>query len=116
MPMNKKYMRCSPDLSLLEAAILLVGVGRKNLIVVDQNDKVLGTLSSSDILKRVINNKSFLNSDVVEDVMSRNYIFLREDCSREEIIKTFSKHSVFFIPIINKDGILKDMKFLTDYL
>ena len=116
MVMDKKYMRCPPDLPLIEAAKLLVGVGRKNLIVVDQNDKVLGTLSASDILKHVINNQSSLNADLVGDVMIKNFIFLHENCSKKQIIDTFNEYSVFYIPILNEEGILKDMKFLTDIL
>ena len=114
--MDKKYMKCHSGLPLIEAAKLLVGVGKKNLIVVDNDNYVLGTISASDILRRFINSSKSIDMDVVSDIMETNYIFLYEGSTREEIIKIFKMHSVFYIPIIDEKHRLKDMVFLTDYL
>lgn len=114
--MDKKYMKCPSELPLIEAAKLLVGVGKKNLIVVDNDNYVLGTISASDILRRFVDSSKSIDLDVVSDVMETNYIFLYEGCTREEIIRIFKIHFVFYIPIIDKKRKLKDMVFLTDYL
>ena len=58
-------MKCHSELPLIEAAKLLVGVGKKNLIVVDNDNYVLGTISASDILRRFINSSKSIDIELV---------------------------------------------------
>ena len=114
MSIEKKYMKCLPDLPLIEAAKLLIGVGKRNLIIVNESNKMLGTISSSDILKYIIyNNKYFDNT--VSEVMVKDFIFIREDTSREEIINIFKSSNVNYIPVLDEHHILKDIILVTEY-
>jgi predicted transcriptional regulator len=116
MSMNKKYMKCPPDLPLMEAAKLLIGVGKKNLVVVDSNNYVLGTISASDILKCIIIDPVSAKTNIVSDVMQTDFVYLNIGCSKEDIKKIFSTRYVFYIPILDNDRKLVDMVFLVDYI
>ena len=116
MSMDKKFMKCSANLPLNEAAKLLIGVGKRNLIVVDHSNLVLGTISASDILKRILNNSGNILMDVVGDVMEKKYIFLYKGCNKDEIINKFKLHNIFYLPIVDEKYKLIDMVFLTDFL
>ena len=108
MSIEKKYMKCFPDLPLIEAAKLLIGVGKRNLIIINDNNKMLGTISSSDILKYIIYNNDYLESTVSE-VMVKDFYFVREGASKEEMINIFKSKNVNYIPVLDDEHILKDI-------
>lgn len=116
MVMERKYMKCPPNLPIIEAAKLMLGVGRRNLVIVNKDNKMLGTLSSSDILKYIISNKSDWLLTTVEEIMETNFIFLNENYSKSDAIRLFLESRIGYIPILNNNKILMDMKFIQDYL
>ena len=116
MPMNKKYMKCAPDLPLFEAAKLLLGVGRRNLIIIDATSRMLGTVSVSDILRSVVTTNSEWQFITVDKVMTKDFIFLREGFTKEEAKKIFLEKKLDYIPILGINNELMAVEFVYDYL
>ena len=116
MVMKNKYMKCSPDLPLIEAAKLLISVGKKNLIVVNEKNKMIGTLSSSDILNYIVNNENLHHEKVVKDVMIDVFVFIYEGANKKDIVDLFKRKNISYIPVLDHNCIVKDVLFVTDFL
>ena len=116
MAMEKKFMKCSPSLPVFEAARLLLGVGRRNLIIVDKDNRMLGTLSVSDILRYVITSGSDWKTALIEEIMKTDFFYLPENHSREDAVKLFVKYKIDYLPILNENNNLSGMRFVHDYL
>jgi len=116
MAMEKKYMKCNHELPLLEAAKLLLGVGRRNLVVTDEKDRMLGTLSVSDILRLVVSHNYDWSVTLVGEVMMTEYIFLNAGHTKNDAIEKFKKYKIDYLPVLNKQNILVGIEFIHNYL
>jgi len=115
MSLEKKYMKCFHDLPLIEAAKLLIGVGKRNLIIINDTNKMLGTISSSDILKFIISNDNFQDYNVA-DVMVKDFIYVREGTSKEKMIQIFKSTNVNYLPVLDNQKMLKDIILVSELL
>lgn len=96
-----------PDATIEEAMAAIQENRHHGLIVVDQNNKVLGAISDGDIRKMIISHR--LLSSKVRDGMKQNIIFLNKD-SRSEADSIFEKRSyIFLIPVVDQDMTLIDI-------
>lgn len=79
----------------------------QSLIVIDEDSRVLGTLTDGDIRKALIANRSLLAP--IYDVMNTHYQAVSPD--NRLLAKTiFDKHFyINLIPVINDEGILQDI-------
>lgn len=79
----------------------------QSLIVIDENSRVLGTLTDGDIKKALTAKRSLMAP--IYDVMNTHY----QAVSPENLLQAqhiFSKHFyVNLIPVINDEGILQDI-------
>ena len=79
--------------------------GEKSLIVVDSNKHLLGTITDGDIRKYVLTMNS-LNSKI-DKIYNKNPTHLiKENFSKEQVKKIFSKKKFDLIPIVNKSKIV----------
>lgn len=75
------------------------------LIVVDENDKVLGTLTDGDIrraLITLINYKSL--QDSIREIYRDNFSFVTLRSSFEEVIEKFKSPRINFLPILDDES------------
>ncbi len=80
----------------------------KCLIVIDKNQKLLGTLSDGDIRKSLLN--GFSLGDKIEKVFNRDSTFLIENnYDLNEVKRIFLDNKFDLIPITNKEKILKSI-------
>ena len=116
MSMKYKYMKCPPDLPIMEAAKLVIGVGRRNLIIVNKKNKMIGTLSSSDILNYIIYNESLYHEKVVKDIMVDVFVFIYEGANKKDVVDLFKRKNISYIPVLDHNFVVKDVLFVTDFL
>ncbi|MBM3302807.1 MAG: CBS domain-containing protein [Deltaproteobacteria bacterium] len=99
------------DTDTLEAAMVAIENNNyRSVIVVNQNDVVVGTLSDGDARKSVLDHR--LLSTPVHRVMNPNFIALTVT-EREKAARIFNETHVFLIPLIDEHGQLVDV--LTAY-
>ncbi len=87
--------------SIKDALIAIDGTTHKaqTLFVVDENKKMVGTLTDGDIRRGLINGAD-LNT-MVGRVMHRNFKFIREGDNIAAALKNFRLKQIFFVPILN---------------
>ena len=94
--------------SSIKEALKVIDTGAMRIaLVVDENMKLLGTLSDGDIRRGLLNNLSL--DDSIENLYFKNPTTAFEGDSKDKIIQKAILNQVYQIPIIDKDGILVDI-------
>ena len=92
----------------LEAAMLVIEENRhRSVIVLDDDDVVVGTLSDGDTRKAILDRR--LLSTPVEHVMNTNFVALGPD-ERERAKEFFERDHLFLVPIVDGDGKLLEIQ------
>ena len=90
------------DSTIKEALKQLNSAGEKCLVVVDNSNKFLATLSDGDVRKAILKGKNI--GDPINSVINTNPTFLIEgEYSDNDIKKLFIKNKFDLIPILNND-------------
>lgn len=74
------------------------------LIVVDLNEKVIGTLTDGDIRRAFIKGNNV--DDTIGDIYSKDFKFLYEDDDFSKVVKLFKSTKIDFLPIVDENKIL----------
>ena len=85
--------------SVLEALNKITELKSRIVMVIDQNQHLLGVASNGDILRWLTNFESPKLVTPISDVMNRNFTFVTEDSTKEEI--KYKLQTVNYLPQIN---------------
>lgn len=99
------------DTATIQAAMLSIDTNtHRTVIVVNDADVVVGTLSDGDIRKALLDGRLFTTP--VHRVMNPDFIALTLQ-ERDRAAAIFDEHHIFLIPVIDEHGKLLDI--LTAY-
>lgn len=95
--------------SIRDALILIEKNKHRSLIIIDEEKKVVGTLSDGDLRKAYINN--ILPTTEVSKVMNLDFTYLTPE-NKKDATNVFREKNIFLIPIVDNNfkliDILKD--------
>ena len=97
----KDYISNS-NISLKEALTRIDANKKRFLVIVDENDRLLGTITDGDI-RRVLVAGNDLNVQV-KDIIKGKCIKLFSNCRIEDAIELFKNESIDFLPVVNEDN------------
>lgn len=103
--MRTKDLECyviREDASLREAMLLIEENRHRSLVVVNNTQRVVGTISDGDIRKAMLAER-LLDSKVV-DVMNTHYLFLHEKDEDDRARALFDREHIFLVPVVDNDG------------
>ena len=87
------------DLSILDALIQIEGNHHRSLIVVNEGNKVVGSLSDGDVRRALIN--GMVLSSTISKIMNLDYLFVNEGVDDLKIKSILSDPDVFLLPRVN---------------
>lgn len=97
-----KEITIFPDATIREAMKVLDKTAEKVLLVVDAENKLVGTLSDGDIRRDILKRQKL--SDSIEKAYNRNPFFVFEtDINKEEIKTLFTVQKINLIPVLNSN-------------
>lgn len=102
------------DMSLRDALACIDGAGSQMALVVDEQRRLLGTLSDGDARRGLL--KGLQLSDKVSAAMHLNPTVARSEQSRHAILMTMRQCGLHQIPVVNDDGTVIGMEVLNDFL
>ena len=104
-------LKIKPKTTLLEAMKLMNNLGERCLIVVDNSNKLLGTLTDGDLRRRFLSGADFKSR--VEKVYNKKPTFVvRGNYNLKEVKNLMYNKNIDIIPIVdNKMKILDFIKF-----
>lgn len=100
--------------SILEVLQIIDKSSKQLAIVVDENKKLLGTISDGDIRRALLNNISL--NETVKNIYFKTPTVANINNSREEIINICRKKKLHQIPIINDKGDLIGLEILDELI
>jgi len=104
----------SPD-STIEIAMKAITLGNvKIALIVDKENRLLGTISDGDIRRALLNRKE-LNDDI-NNVYRSDFIFAYEKATKEMLLNLCSSKNIEQIPILDTNKKLIDLFLLNEVL
>ncbi|MEA3315595.1 MAG: nucleotidyltransferase family protein [Campylobacterota bacterium] len=101
--------------STIKEALIKIDMGAMQIgLVVDEDDKLIGTLTDGDIRRGLINNLEL--KDNIETIIFRNPTICTIDDTKEKIIQTAIAKKIHQVPIVDNDGKLVDLKEIAELL
>lgn len=103
-----------PDTSLREALEIIDRLGCQIALVVDENRRLLGTLSDGDARRALL--KGTALSDNVAGAMHTNATTAKAGDDRAAILATMRRHGFHQMPVVDEQGRVVGLHVLDDYL
>ena len=93
----------------LRTALKKIEANTKGIILVLNNDKVIGVITDGDVRRLILDAKYDLDV-LVSEVCNKNFVYALDTDPEEKVISTFSDQ-VKFLPIVNQKRKLIDIQF-----
>jgi len=101
--------------STIEKALSVIDSGAvKIALVVDTDNKLLGTLSDGDIRRGLLRKK--LLNETIEDIYFKNPTTANKDTSKEDLLRLCLINSIAQVPIVDEDRKAIDLFIIDDGL
>lgn len=100
---------CIKDMTILSALKVMDKWGFRILVLIDNDEKLVGTITDGDVRRWILKNGDFNNS--VYSIVNKSPIFLYEKY-KNKAQKILKEKSISAIPIINNRQEVKDIIFL----
>lgn len=102
-----------PDASLQEAAEMMSASGLSTLPITERG-RVVGLLSESDIVSRVVAAGLDPRETKVDEVMSEDFLMCREDCGLERAERLMTEAGETRILVLDDEGVLAGIATMSD--
>ena len=83
------------------------------ILVIDKDNKLLGTLTDGDIRRGLLSGK-VLETEI-KDIMNQNFIYMSENEDYKNYQKILIKKSIKHLPVIDKEGKIIDLLISNEY-
>ena len=100
--MNIDKIKLSPNSTIKQALKIIDSGAVKIALVVDENDKLLGTVTDGDIRRAILKGKGL--EDRIQNIYYKNPITVSIDESKENIINLCTSKKIYQIPVVDKEG------------
>jgi len=101
-------IKINPNISIFLALGTMSDIGEKCLIVVDNNEKLLGTLSDGDLRKAILKGTSI--NDSIVNIFNKNPVYFREGAFTIKDAKSaFIEHRFNIIPVVDENDKVVDI-------
>lgn len=102
--MNRTVYVCSPKLSVVEAAKIMLQNKIGSLIVVDDG-RMVGIVTNRDIMKAVAENED-LSKVLVQDIMTRKVITISPSNTLEDAVDLMVKFKIKRLPVLDENKLV----------
>lgn len=101
--MSTPVLKVLPMVTVREGAEMMVERGVGSLVVVTETDSLIGIVTKTDIIARVV--ARGLNPEEVRvgDIMTRNPIYIFADDSIERAVDLMSSHRIGHLPVLDPE-------------
>lgn len=102
--MIRKMETVTPDDSVLSAIELMVEHDQGSVIVLDENEKVIGIFTERDVLRHYMTNQSKFLHLKVSEVMSSPVHTVPVDMKVSQALTIMNKRNVRRLPVVDEEG------------
>jgi len=109
-----KNILISPNTTIKKTLYIIDEGAIKLAIVVDENNKLLGTISDGDIRRAIL--KSYSLEDKIDTIYNKNPFIVGKNYDKEEIIQLCTQQKIYQIPIVDEEKRVIDILLLDELL
>jgi CBS domain-containing protein len=91
------------DANVAEVATRMVLGGFNGMPVIDKNGRLVGQITTIDIL-RAIRKKKNIGNVLAKELMTPNPITVHEDTDTDDVVDLMEKYGILMMPVVQKDG------------
>jgi len=92
-------------LSIKEVLRTLDRTGEKTLLVVDEQNKLLGTITDGDLRRYILSGKSITNNSDIKTIYNKNPIYIKRDEFSVELAKDkLIENKIELLPVLDEEG------------
>jgi CBS domain-containing protein len=113
--LNRNVITIGPTAPVSEAAYLMMSEDIGAVVVVDEEMSPIGILTDRDLVIWVIAEGRIPEEVIVEEVMSKDLVYVDEDTNILDILSTLSEYSIRRMPV-TKDGRLTGIVSVDDLI
>lgn len=99
--MSIEKLKLTKNASIQEA-LKIIGSERVRIALVIENDQFLGVISDSNIRRALLNGKKL--EDSIETIYTKNSLTIKENTSKEELLKLASQTDIYDFPVLNDEN------------
>ena len=113
---SEKYKKIlvKPSLSLKVALRQMDQSGLQVLIVVDEEDRILGIVTDGNIRRAIIKGLDFKTH--IQDIMTKSPIAISYKSNKEEALRLMKKYEIRHIPVVDEKNKIIDIFLWKDFL
>ncbi|MBS3052502.1 MAG: CBS domain-containing protein [Candidatus Aenigmarchaeota archaeon] len=112
--MKTQVVIARPDANIREAAKIMTDLDIGCLVVLDK-DKIVGILSETDVLKKIVAQGADPEKTKVEDIMTKDVVTIDMDKNIEDVAEMMVEKKLKRLPVVN-DGKLVGIITATDLI
>ena len=105
-----KDITVQPNITIRQAMKKLSQSGEKCLVIVDEKNTLLGTLSDGDLRKAILNG-SEMNDSIQNIYQVKPTVLVKGKYELDEVKTLFKKERFDLIPVVDEQGVLIDILF-----
>jgi len=109
-----KKILAKPSFSLKAALKQIDKSGLQVLVVVDEEDRILGIVTDGDMRRAIIKDLDFRTP--IQDIMTKNPIVISYKSSKEESLQLMKKYEIRHIPVVDEKNKIIDIFLWKDFL
>ena len=111
---NINEIKITTNATIKEALQIIDNGAVKFAIVVDDTDKLFGTISDGDVRRAILDGKSL--DDTINDVYFKTPTVVHVDNTKEEIINICTTKKIYQIPVVDDENRVVGIKILDEIL
>ncbi len=113
--MNRwKDVLISPTTSILEAIKIIDATALQIALVIDENNRLLGTLTDGDVRRAILKGTSLSNP--VQTVMNREFTFVSITETRDNILALMKEKQFHQVPVLDENRYIVGLELLDELL
>ena len=103
-----------PETSVLQALRIIDSTGAQIALVVDSDNKLIGTMTDGDVRRGLLNGQSL--DSPVKMLMNKNFRFFGKDADRRLVLEMMRREKIHQIPVLNENGTATELLLLEELL
>lgn len=111
---NYKHILLKPHSTIKEALKIIDSGAMQIALVIDENEKLLGTVTDGDIRRGLLNNLSL--EDTIKSIIFKTPTVCHVDDNKEKVLEIALAKKLHQIPIVDKDGKLVGIEEIDELL
>lgn len=103
---GRHVYRVHPEAPVFEALTIMAEKNIGALVVLDDDDKLVGMLSERDYARKVVLKEKTSRETPVREIMTGQVISVTEEHSLDDCLHTMTRHNIRHLPVVSKGTVV----------